>query len=349
MGIHDDPYGTSAAPACAWPAESCPPVPDPDAARAGSAALAPVLPLRPHGSRVDGVPLFCVSGEAGPAWSFAHLITELDARTPVYGLQSVPGADGTLADIVAGFLAEIHRIAPAGPCRLLGWSAGGFVAHELAVALHEAGRDVSVMLLATDPATCADPPPAAWTVGEYIHRFGALLGLDTGAGMLDVPRGDDAATAGFEAPAVDFGADTAGLEAAAMAFDTDIAGYGGANAALAADAAAAALTAVLAGTVDFTGPDLDLLADASHAALRRVAGHRPSLLPGDLTVCVAGRNGDGTDIADPGAAVRNWRPYATGTVTGILLDATPAELLGPELSGEIARALESTPPAARTI
>ncbi|WP_278263884.1 thioesterase domain-containing protein [Nocardia sp. AG03] len=293
MGIHDDPSDT--APACAWPADPDSCVSAPGLERATSAALAPVLPIRPRGGRVDGIPLFCLSGEVGPAWHFAELITVLEPRTPVYGLQTVPSTPvaRTVRDAAKDFLAEIRRIAPQGPLQLLGWSAGGFVAHELAVALRTAGRDVSVVLLDTDPAASGVRIPAAWSAGEYVHRFGALLGVDTGTTTLD------------------------------------------------ATAAAAAMAAALAGTVELTGADLDRLADASHTALRRVVGHRPSLLPGELTVCVAGRHHDGTERPDPGAAVRNWRPYVTGTVTGLVLDATPEELITPELFPEIADALVS--------
>ncbi|MFE3546654.1 thioesterase domain-containing protein [Nocardia sp. NPDC059177] len=305
MGFHDDPNGTARAPACAWsPArpDACLPGTGFDEPRATSAALAPVLPIRPRGREVDGAPLFCLAGEAGLAWHYADLVTALDPRTPIYGLQALTGATAprTVREAAARYVAEIRRIAPHGPYQLLGWSAGGFVAHEIAVTLRAAGEPVRVVLLDTDPAARTAGLPAAWSAGEYVHQVADLLGVGT---------------------------------------DTR---------ALSADAAAADVVAALAGTVELDGTDLDRLAAASHGALRMVAGHRPSVLPGELTVCVAGRDRDGTDRPDPAAAVRHWRPYVTGPVTGLVFDVEPGELTAPEIVAEIVGALDTATITAST-
>ncbi|WP_370585105.1 thioesterase domain-containing protein [Nocardia sp. XZ_19_231] len=288
MSTRDDPAATP----CRWTADrpdSCSAEPA-VAGRAESAAMDLVLPIRPHAASVDGAPLFCLAGEAVLAWNYVDLVAHLDARVPIYGLQAST-EPRTIREYATRYLAEIRRIAPHGPYQLLGWSAGGFVAHEVAVRLRAAGEHVRVVLLATDPAAPAPAPRSA-------DRFAAQFGTD-----IDIP-----------------------------AFDTP----------------AAAINAALAGTLDLTGSDLDRFADASLAAASMVTGHRPSWLPGDLTVCVAGREPDGTDRLDPGATVRHWRPHVEGAITGYVLDATPDELTAPDLLPEIARILATTRTSART-
>ncbi|MFD4354666.1 thioesterase domain-containing protein [Nocardia sp. NPDC058518] len=295
MSTRDDPVGMPST--CRWTADrpdSCPAESAADE-RAESAATAIVLPIRPRTTSVDAAPLFCLAGEAVLAWNYVDLVAHLDPRVPIYGLQA--GSEPrTIGEYATRYLAEIRRIAPHGPYQLLGWSAGGFVAHEVAVRLRAAGEHVSVVLLATDPAA---PTPAPLSA----DRFAALLGAD-----IDTPAFEARADAGTKTPT----------------------------------ATAAAINAALAGTIDLTGSDLDRIAEVSTAAAGMVTGHRPSWLPGDLTVCVAGRALDGTDRLDPVATVRNWRPYVEGAITGFVLDATPDELTAPDVLPEIARILAST-------
>ncbi|MFI6221864.1 thioesterase domain-containing protein [Nocardia salmonicida] len=301
MSTRDDPAATP----CRWTADR----PDPCSAepavdgRAESAATALVLPIRPRTASVDGAPLFCLAGEAVLAWNYVDLVAHLDARVPIYGLQAST-EPRTIREYATRYLAEIRRIAPHGPYQLLGWSAGGFVAHEVAVRLRAAGERVRVVLLATDPAA---PAPAPLSADRFAAQFG-----------VDIPAFDPRAGSGARTSTSTTGA------------------------------AAAAIDAALAGTLDLTGGDLDRIADVSLAAAGMVTGHRPSWLPGDLTVCVAGRGPDGTDRLDPGATVRDWRPYVEGAITGYVLDATPDELTAPDLLPEIARILAATPISART-
>ncbi|MFD6395591.1 thioesterase domain-containing protein [Nocardia sp. NPDC060249] len=298
MSTRDDP--AELPPACGWTAdrpESC----SVDTAldeRAESAATAIVLPIRPRTAYVDGAPLFCLAGEAVLAWNYVGLVAHIDPRVPIYGLQA-SAEPRTIRDYATRYLAEIRRIAPHGPYQLLGWSAGGFVAHEVAVRLRAAGEHVRVVVLATDPEAPA-PAPAdcvALLLGDRTPAFAAAVEGATN------PSSDDTA---------------------------------------------AAINAAMAGTIDVTGDDLDRLADLSATAARMVSGHRPSWLPGDLTVCIPGREPGGTDRLDPGATVRRWRPYVEGAVTGFVLDATPDELTAPDVLPEIARILATAPPCART-
>ncbi|MGW6624436.1 thioesterase domain-containing protein [Nocardia sp. NPDC055002] len=170
MGTVDDPADLPSA--CGWTAgrpDSC----SAESAvgeRADSAATALVLPIRPRTTYVDGAPLFCLAGEAVLAWNYVGLVAHLDPRVPIYGLQA-SAEPRTIRDYATRCLAEIRRIAPHGPYQLLGWSAGGFVAHEVAVRLRAAGERVRVVVLATDPEAPAPAPLPA-------DRIASLLGAD---------------------------------------------------------------------------------------------------------------------------------------------------------------------------
>jgi aspartate racemase len=107
-----------------------------------------LLPLRPGG---DLPPLFCVHPAGGLGWMYAGLLRHLEPQRPLYALQSrgLDGDTGNLPGSIAAAAAEyvtlIRQVQPHGPYHLLGWSLGGFLAHEVAVRLHEAGEQVAVL------------------------------------------------------------------------------------------------------------------------------------------------------------------------------------------------------------
>ncbi|GAA2816379.1 hypothetical protein GCM10010452_50810 [Crossiella cryophila] len=112
-----------------------------------SEPLAMLLPLRPGGT---GTPLFCVHPLGGMSWSYVQLSRHLPERYPVYGLQAA-GLDGTgklagsITEMAAQYVARLRQVQPAGPYRLVGWSFGGLVAHEMAVQLRETGAEVELL------------------------------------------------------------------------------------------------------------------------------------------------------------------------------------------------------------
>ncbi|GAA4938548.1 thioesterase domain-containing protein [Nonomuraea thailandensis] len=116
-----------------------------------------LLPLRTTGS---GVPLFCVHPLSGLGWCYAGLVPYL-GRRPLYCLQArrrPPAPD--LPAIVAGYIARIREVRPAGPYQLMGWSAGGSIAHAVACGLQREGADVGFLgLLDSFPSTGRDPHP----------------------------------------------------------------------------------------------------------------------------------------------------------------------------------------------
>ncbi|MBP2478951.1 amino acid adenylation domain-containing protein/non-ribosomal peptide synthase protein (TIGR01720 family) [Crossiella equi] len=109
--------------------------------------FATLLPLRVTGT---GTPLFCVHPLGGLGWSYVQLRRHLPERYPVYAFQS-PGLDGTgklagsVTEMAAQYVARLREVQPSGPYRLVGWSFGGLVAHEMAVQLREAGAEVELL------------------------------------------------------------------------------------------------------------------------------------------------------------------------------------------------------------
>jgi amino acid adenylation domain-containing protein len=110
--------------------------------------LAVLLPLRTSGERP---PLFCIHPAAGIGWGYAGLLRHLDHDTPLYALQARgltdPSAlDDDIAAMAADYERQIRTVRPHGPYRLLGWSFGAGVAHEIAVRLQAAGETVSLLV-----------------------------------------------------------------------------------------------------------------------------------------------------------------------------------------------------------
>ncbi|WP_020123190.1 amino acid adenylation domain-containing protein [Streptomyces canus] len=143
-----------------------------------------LLPLRPGGG---APPVFCVHPAAGLGWSFTGLARHLDLRHPVYALQS-PGVAGgpgrippTVAETAEVYAEHIRRVAPHGPYHLLGWSAGGLIAHEIAVRLQAAGEQVG-LLAVLDGYPLADLPaamaPAPDEAAEAVRRQTSGLQFD---------------------------------------------------------------------------------------------------------------------------------------------------------------------------
>ncbi|TQC46904.1 amino acid adenylation domain-containing protein, partial [Rhodococcus sp. WS4] len=113
------------------------------------AALQVLLPLSGgSGSR----PLFCMHPMLGLSWCYSGLSQYLDPEQSIYGLQ-LPAIteDSPLAESIqemaARYAAEIRRVQPHGPYRILGWSLGGVVAHAVAVQLQSEGEEVESLVL----------------------------------------------------------------------------------------------------------------------------------------------------------------------------------------------------------
>jgi enterobactin synthetase component F len=136
--------------------------------------LGMVLPLRV--ARRER-PLFCIHPAVGLSWGYASLLRYLDEKLPIYGLQSRGLRGGaalpeSVAEIATDYLAQMRRIQPEGPYRLLGWSLGGLIAHEAAAQLQQAGEQVEFLaLLDAYPFVIDDAQAGA----DPLHEIRAIL------------------------------------------------------------------------------------------------------------------------------------------------------------------------------
>ncbi|WP_449342101.1 non-ribosomal peptide synthetase [Streptomyces aurantiogriseus] len=147
----------------------------------GDAAFAPVLPIRPHGSRP---PLFCVHGGVGLGWPFLSLAAHLP-DTPVYafqagGIQHDAAQPASVSEMAAQYVERMVEIQPDGPYHILGWSFGGLVAHEMACHIVAAGEKVALLAnLDGFPAQPAEQTGASGESGDSKH------GADSADGVPD--------------------------------------------------------------------------------------------------------------------------------------------------------------------
>ncbi|EFE78223.1 dimodular nonribosomal peptide synthetase [Streptomyces filamentosus NRRL 15998] len=150
-----------------------------------------LMPLRAGG---EGPALFCVPAAGGLGWSFAGLARHIPGRHPLYALQS-PGLsdprarNATVEETAARYVERIREVDPHGPYHLVGWSAGGLIAHEMAVRLRAAGAEVA-LLAALDAYPLADTPVTPPDPAEV---------RETVRGQADGHRLDDAAIDGLVA------------------------------------------------------------------------------------------------------------------------------------------------------
>ncbi|MER7463216.1 amino acid adenylation domain-containing protein [Streptomyces sp. NPDC097981] len=167
-----------------------------------------VLPLRSTG---NALPLFCIHPGGGISWSYSGLLNHIGPDCPVYAIQArglARPADlpGSYAEMAADYADQIRKVQAEGPYRLLGWSAGGLIAHAIACEFQARGertellavldaypvrdvtfeevpvpteRDVLVGILDCDPDELGDGSLTYAEVAEILGRRGsALAGLD---------------------------------------------------------------------------------------------------------------------------------------------------------------------------
>lgn len=102
--------------------------------------------------RADRRPLFCVHGAGGNVLNFKIISDRLGHEQPFYGLQA-QGVDGRLApltsieEMAAQYVEAARSVAPQGPYRLAGYSAGGVIALEMAQQLKSEGESVELLAM----------------------------------------------------------------------------------------------------------------------------------------------------------------------------------------------------------
>ncbi len=96
-----------------------------------------------------GVPLCCIHDGFGLSWSYRALGNYLDC--PIIGINQIPqngeAEPGSVRSMAASYVDRLQALYPTGPYKLLGWSFGGVVAHELAIELRRRGCVVQRLIL----------------------------------------------------------------------------------------------------------------------------------------------------------------------------------------------------------
>jgi thioesterase domain-containing protein len=140
--------------------------------------LARLLPIRTGGGQP---PLFCLPGQDGLSWQYHRLTGHLRADVPIYGLQACalarPGElPGSLDELADGYLAQIREVRPDGPYCLLGWSAGGNIAHAIATRLQSQGAEVPVLAILDSHVPSRYRADAADDEEQFLARIAEVLG-----------------------------------------------------------------------------------------------------------------------------------------------------------------------------
>jgi thioesterase domain-containing protein/acyl carrier protein len=96
-----------------------------------------------------GVPLCCIHDGLGLSWSYRVLGNYLDG--PIVGINQIPqngeAEPGSIRSMATSYADRLQAVYPDGPYKLLGWSFGGVVAHELAIELRRRGCVVQHLVL----------------------------------------------------------------------------------------------------------------------------------------------------------------------------------------------------------
>jgi arthrofactin-type cyclic lipopeptide synthetase C len=170
------------------------------AAPLSAAGSSPVVTLQ--GGAAGAAPLFCVPGAGSGVTTFIGLMSALGPSVPVHGLQP-RGLDGeapphaTVQAAAEHCLRALCEACPAGPVHLLGHSFGGWVALEMALRLHQAGRPVaSLTILDSEVPDDSEAVVREYGGGEAFLKLVEVLELvaerSLGIGPAEVASRDEA-------------------------------------------------------------------------------------------------------------------------------------------------------------
>jgi enterobactin synthetase component F len=108
-----------------------------------------LLPLKSAGT---ASPLFCIHPVIGLSWAYTGLGRYLNSEQNLYGIQargltteSNSRLPQSIAEMANEYIEHIRRVQPAGPYKLLGWSMGGLLAHEVTRRLEADGEEIEYL------------------------------------------------------------------------------------------------------------------------------------------------------------------------------------------------------------
>lgn len=150
--------------------------------RVSNESLDPIgvmLALRTGGKKAHR-PLFCIHPMAGISLGFSSLLRHLDPSMPVYGLQSRGLRTGeqlptSIEQIAADYLAEIRRVQPEGPYRLIGRSLGGLIGHSIVEQMQARGLEVEMLAMIDSYVFAGDGPTSPRTEAEEVRAVMSFL------------------------------------------------------------------------------------------------------------------------------------------------------------------------------
>ncbi len=131
-----------------------------------------------------GVPLCCIHEGTGISYPYRGLAYYLDC--PIIGINQIShngeAKPRSIRDMAKNYADRLQALYPAGPYRILGWSFGGVVAHELAIELRRRGHVVQRLIM-LDPVHTANGSPAEETSEKHqieshiLERFLQMSGI----------------------------------------------------------------------------------------------------------------------------------------------------------------------------
>jgi thioesterase domain-containing protein len=118
-------------------------------AKAAGGTLELVMPMRVGG---DGPLLFCAPPMVGLSWCYLALLPHVDAKYPLYGLQSrglrrPEPLPTSMQEMARDYADQIRTIQPSGPYHLLGMSLGGNFAFAIAEEFERRGEQIGLLVI----------------------------------------------------------------------------------------------------------------------------------------------------------------------------------------------------------
>ncbi|MDP4090808.1 MAG: thioesterase domain-containing protein, partial [Bacillota bacterium] len=121
-----------------------------------------------------GMPLFCIHDFSGEVLAYGRLAHCLEEGRPVYGIRYSSKEDGRTADLeslASDYIRQIKHIQPKGPYHLLGYSAGGAIAYEMALQLAESGEKTATLAFLDTP-NYSKYPVAVKNIFYAVAKYG---------------------------------------------------------------------------------------------------------------------------------------------------------------------------------
>ncbi|RAV16351.1 non-ribosomal peptide synthetase, partial [Mycolicibacterium sp. GF69] len=260
----------------------------------------------------SGVPLCCVHDGFGLSWVYRALGNYYDG--PIIGINHISregeNEGESIRSMAARYADRLQSVHPVGPYKLLGWSFGGVVAHELAVELRRRGCVVQRLVLLDAP---------------IITRFGARKMIATFSGRMRIPQ-----SRSLDENQV--------LEYILRANRMDLSSR---SKPVTYEQAAELIQRQSTGFVYLPSKQLlEFMVRSVNACQRYLLSHAPQIFDGDMVVFSAARRDDDGGhrgltsrwhgLRNRGrtrSQARGWRPYVAGSVTVYPVDCSHHEML----------------------